>query len=48
MGNQVILTSENYKEIAQQYGVPEQMLFDLLVEGLEKNEAVILNTDLIH
>lgn len=46
--SKVFVTRENYKEIAEQVGVPEDVLFDLLVEGLEKNEAVIINTDMIH
>lgn len=48
MNQQVVVTSENYKEIAQKTGMPESELFDLLVAALEKNESVILNVDLIH
>lgn len=46
--NQVVVTSENYKEIAQKTGMPEEELFDLLVAALEKNESVILTVDMIH
>lgn len=47
-GNQVVLTSENYKEIAQKTGMPESELFDLLVKALETNETVVLTVDMIH
>lgn len=48
MENQIVLTSENYKEIAQKTGMPESDLFDMLVKALETNESVVLTLDMIH